>query len=82
MKITQFIVMVVFLTTSSLFSQITGKVKDGDYPLEYATATLFSTQTRAVIAGVVTDIKGNFKINNLQSGNFYLEISFIGFEKK
>ncbi len=82
MKLNQFILMVAFLATSSVFSQITGKVKDGDYPLEYATATLFSTPTKTIVAGVVTDAKGNFKIENNASGNYYLEISFIGFDKK
>jgi outer membrane receptor protein involved in Fe transport len=82
MKLNQFILMVVFLVASSVFGQVTGKVKDGTYPLEYATATLFSNQTKAVVAGVVTDVTGTFKIGNLKAGFYYLEISFIGFDKK
>ncbi len=74
--------MVAFLVTSAVFSQVTGKVVDGDFPLEYATATLFSANNKALVAGVVTDSKGTFKIGNIKNGAYYLEVSFIGFEKK
>ena len=74
--------MVAFLVTSTVFGQLTGKVVDGDFPLEYATATLFSTTDKALVAGVVTNSQGVFKIGNIRSGAYYLEVSFIGFEKK
>ncbi|WP_220759620.1 outer membrane beta-barrel protein [Flavobacterium sp. UMI-01] len=82
MKLNQWVLMVAFLVTGTVFGQVTGKVVDGDFPLEYATATLFSTNNNALIAGVVTDATGTFKIGNVKNGNYYLEVSFIGFEKK
>ena len=82
MKLNQLVLMVAFLVTSTVFGQLTGKVVDGDFPLEYATATLFSTTDKALVAGVVTDSKGVFKIVSIKNGAYYLEVSFIGFEKK
>lgn len=81
MKFYQFGLMLSFLVTSSVFGQLTGKVKDGDFPLEYATATLFSTNN-AIVAGVITDASGAFTIKNIKSGSYFLEVSFIGFVKK
>ncbi|MCG9791580.1 outer membrane beta-barrel protein [Flavobacterium algicola] len=82
MKLNQLVLMAILLVTSAVFGQLTGKVVDGDYPLEYATATLFSTKDKSVVAGVVTNSDGTFVIGNLKNGNYYLEVSFIGFEKK
>lgn len=82
MKLNQLVLMVAFLVTSTVFGQLTGKVVDGDFPLEYATATLFSTTDKALVAGVVTNSQGVFTIGNIKSGAYYLEVSFIGFEKK
>ena len=82
MKLNQLVLMVAFLVTSTVFGQLTGKVVDCDFPLEYATATLFSTTDKALVAGVVTNSQGVFTIGNIKSGAYYLEVSFIGFEKK
>ncbi|MCW2118104.1 TonB-dependent receptor [Flavobacterium sp. 7A] len=82
MKLNQFFAFITFLVTTATFAQVKGKVVDGDYPLEYATATLFSTQNKTVEAGVVTNNDGTFSIGNLKNGIYYLEVSFIGFEKK
>lgn len=82
MKIHKLFSLLVLFIASTVFSQVSGVVKDGDYPLEYATVTLFSQETKTIEGGVVTDAKGFFKINNLKPGTYYLDVSFIGFEKK
>ncbi|WP_141384507.1 TonB-dependent receptor, partial [Flavobacterium flevense] len=82
MKLNKIVFMVIFLITASLFGQVKGKVVDGDFPLEYATVTLFSVNNQSLVAGVVTDATGSFAIRNVRGGNYYLEVSFIGFEKK
>ncbi|AWG20421.1 TonB-dependent receptor [Flavobacterium faecale] len=82
MKLNQFIAFVAFLVSAAVFGQVSGKVVDGDFPLEYATATLFSTETKAVVAGVVTTKEGTFKIGSLKNDSYYLEVSFIGFDKQ
>ncbi|WP_163397457.1 outer membrane beta-barrel protein [Flavobacterium fluviatile] len=76
-----------FLTLTLLFSigisaQITGKVVDENYPLEYATATLFSAKDKTLVTGVVTDAMGKFTLENIKIGSYYLEVSFIGFHSK
>ncbi|WP_298530920.1 TonB-dependent receptor [uncultured Algibacter sp.] len=72
------------LITFSLYGQITGKVIDSstEAPLEYATAALYKTSDRSLVSGVITLANGNFNIDNVVKGNYYLEISFMGYESK
>jgi len=63
-------------------AQVSGKITDGDYPLEYATAALFDQQNDELVTGVVTDIEGIFSISDIKKGTYYLEASFIGFKTK
>lgn len=64
-------------------AQITGKIEDASdgSPLEYATATLFDQESQELIAGVITDIEGNFTFSKIKMGTYYLEASFIGYNK-
>lgn len=82
MKIKTLFIILSFFATVEIFSQITAKVVDGDYPLEYATASLFSAKDKTLITGVVTDASGKFIIKNIKNGSYYLEVSFIGFKQK
>ena len=52
---------------------------DGDYPLEYATAALYSQGSGELVMGVITDIDGVFIIPDVNKGTYYLEASFMGF---
>jgi len=63
---------------------VTGKVVDQKTytPMEYVTAVLFSAANSKMIAGTITDKEGFFSLSMLDSGSYYLEISYIGFEKK
>ncbi|GGW35802.1 carboxypeptidase-like regulatory domain-containing protein [Arenibacter certesii] len=74
-----------FLFTLLLFSylataQISGKIVDGDYPLEYATAALFDQSSGELVMGVITDVEGVFMIPDVKKGTYYLEASFIGYQ--
>ncbi|MEH0157064.1 outer membrane beta-barrel protein [Limibacter armeniacum] len=51
-------------------------------PVEYATIALFSTTDKSLAGGTVTDPDGKFTIKNVKEGTYYLEITFIGYEKK
>ncbi|MGM8361897.1 outer membrane beta-barrel protein [Flavobacterium sp. ARAG 55.4] len=82
MKIHNFFLIISLLLVTNVNSQITAKVVDGNYPLEYATATLFSSKNKGLITGVVTDVSGKFNIKNIKNGNYYLEVSFIGFNTR
>lgn len=47
-------------------------------PLEYATVALYSASENKLITGTITDYMGHFKIDQPESGGYYLVITFIG----
>jgi len=63
---------------------VKGKIYDGKgrAPVEYATIAIYNTKDDSVITGTVSDEKGHFRINGLSTGNFYVVVSFLGFENK
>ncbi|GGD20179.1 TonB-dependent receptor domain-containing protein [Hyunsoonleella pacifica] len=71
------------LLTKTSFSQIKGVIVDEENtPLEYATAALFEAKSGTLIAGVISNEKGIFNIENIKRGNYYIEASFLGYEKQ
>ncbi|MEW4923399.1 TonB-dependent receptor [Algibacter sp. 2305UL17-15] len=71
------------LNVYQVFAQIQGKiVDDQNAPLEYATAALYKQQDGTLIAGVVSDETGVFKMDDVKKGTYYLEASFLGYEIK
>ncbi|MEI6124697.1 MAG: TonB-dependent receptor [Bacteroidota bacterium] len=48
--------------------------------LEFVNVALFRTADSTLFYGTTTDIKGVYSIANVVKGNYYLRISFIGFE--
>ena len=50
-------------------------------PIEFATVMLADSESKAAITGASTNEKGAFELT-VKQRNFYLEISFIGFETK
>lgn len=62
---------------------ITGKVieQQSQQPLEFATVKVAHIQTKAIIKVAITDEEGRFEIR-VDSNNFSVEVSFIGFEDK
>ena len=63
--------------------KIKGTVVDEqqNQPLEYATVALFKANNDSLLTGTVTDFLGHFKIDIPESGDYYVEITFIGYEK-
>lgn len=63
---------------------ISGKVIDAQTgkPVEYATVVVFSIQEANKVNGAVTDKEGNFEISEIKPGSYFVEVSFIGYEKK
>nr|WP_234445695.1 outer membrane beta-barrel family protein [Carboxylicivirga marina] len=63
---------------------VKGKVYDGNSkkPVEYATVAIYNAQDNSVINGTISDENGNFKIKGLKEGNFYVVVSFLGYENK
>ena len=63
--------------------EITGKLveEETSQPIPYATLVIKDKSTNKNITGVITDDSGNFIVTTTKP-NFYVEISFMGFETK
>lgn len=87
---------VVSLSLISLFSfgqapeapkgngKITGIVRDStnSQPVEFANVALIDPATKKPVNGAVADDKGKFSIVKIPTGNYIVEISFIGYTTK
>jgi len=62
---------------------IKGKVIDGNNatPLEFANVAIMQMQSKSLLAGGVTDSKGNFKFVINTSGNISIRITSVGFKE-
>lgn len=56
-------------------------VESNNIPIEFATVIIADNDTQKGITGATTNEKGEFNITTTAS-NFYIEVSFIGFENK
>ena len=75
-----------FFTLTSLTAQestisITGKIieKGSNSPMEFVTVMIADNETKKTIAGTTSSASGDFKFTTTAS-NFYIEVSFIGFQ--
>ncbi len=50
-------------------------------PLEYANIAIYDKSDSSLISGGITDENGQFEIEKIEYGEFYLEANFVGFEK-
>ncbi|MCC8408423.1 TonB-dependent receptor [Mucilaginibacter sp. UR6-1] len=69
---------------SSIVGRISGTVIDSltKKPLDYATVSVYRSGGTAPMNGVLTDEKGNFKIDNIKPGAYKIGVSFIGYPTK
>ena len=79
-----FIPLIVFGNVPEKEGIVKGKVYNGKQktPVEYATVAVYNADDDSVITGTISDENGNFKIKGLTNGNFYVVVSFLGFENK
>jgi len=85
MKTNLTIILLVFLGIFSMKSQhtISGKIVDTENnALSYANIVLYKIGDNGNPKGVVSDDQGNYRFENLEKGNYKLEISMLGFETK
>lgn len=63
---------------------ISGRILDqtSNSPMEYVTVVLFSISDSSMVSGTITDADGKFIIHGVEFGNYYVEVNFLGFEKK
>ncbi|MFH0999694.1 MAG: TonB-dependent receptor, partial [Bacteroidota bacterium] len=52
-----------------------------DQPMEYANVAIYNKVDSSLISGGITNQKGEFEINGMTYGEYYLEANFIGFDK-
>ncbi len=69
-----------FAQNTSIEGQVSGSSQKE--PLEYASISLYSSIGNKLIAGTLTDTKGNFKIEKIKAGNYFLKVQFIGYKMK
>ena len=55
--------------------------KETNAAIEYATIALYHSPDKKLITGTISDFNGHFKLDNIEFGNYYLIISFIGYEE-
>ncbi len=69
---------------SSIVGKISGTLIDSvtKKPVDYASISLYRSGGKALIDGVLSDEKGNFKLNNIKPGSYKLIISFMGYSNK
>ena len=62
--------------------KIIGTVKDFSTkkPLEYTTVSLYKVQDNTLVTGMISDKMGEFVLENIPMGRYYLSVSFIGYK--
>lgn len=82
-----FIIAVFFIFSSNIFGQavnsITGIIQDktSKQPIEFATVQLLQLPDSTVLKTTVTDKKGKFTIEDIESGNYIVSYTFIGYSR-
>jgi hypothetical protein len=63
---------------------VKGMIKDSTTTggIEYATVGLYSQSDSTLVNGIVTDPSGEFVLKGIPNGVFYLDVNFIGYNKK
>ncbi len=49
-------------------------------PLGFASVSIYKLPDSALISGVISKENGHFKLENLQAGNYFVKVRFVGFE--
>jgi len=64
--------------------QIYGKIMDSisGHPLEYTTVALYRKRSDELETGTISHANGNFFLEKLKPGRYYLKVSFMGYEDK
>jgi hypothetical protein len=58
-----------------------GKVVDkNNQPIEFASVALYALPDSTLVSGTITDSLGFYRINNVELGNYRMQISFIGYQ--
>lgn len=76
--------LILFFSVSTffpVFSQIQGRVTDANnQPVEFANIALYALPDSMLVSGTITDSLGFYRMNNVELGNYRMQISFIGYQ--
>lgn len=63
---------------------IKGKLVDdkSGTPIEYGSIAVISQRDSSLAGGTISDSKGNFRMDQIKVGRYYIKIQFIGYETK
>ena len=67
--------------TNVTFSGIV-KDKNSKAVLPFVNVVLKTEKDSTFVSGTVTNEEGRFTLSKIKSGNYFLEVSYIGYEKK
>ncbi len=73
-----------FVFSKAQNSGISGHITDetSGEPLEYANIAVYSADDSKLVSGGITDVKGDFKVEKLEAGTYFIKIHFLGYEIK
>lgn len=80
-----FIVLSLFAGVSAMAQtshKVSGKLLalNNNQPVEFATVSLYNLSDSSLVTGVISDNAGNFAINGIAKGNYYLKVSYMGYK--
>ncbi len=76
------IMLLYIVTFANANTTIKGRIlTDSNQPVEYATATILSTNSMNIVEGDMCNENGDFIIENVEPGEYILSVRQVGFEK-
>ncbi|MFV0290071.1 MAG: TonB-dependent receptor domain-containing protein [Mangrovibacterium sp.] len=55
--------------------------RDSNLPMPYVNVAIYNSSTDALINGNITNDNGEFNIENIAQGTYYVKVNFIGFQE-
>ena len=79
-----FLILSGILPCQAQTADLTGKVfrAGSSKSLSNVVVQLYSVQDSVFVAGVYTDIHGNFQLENILPGSYYLKLSYVGYRER
>ena len=71
-------------STANVSGTVMGRVIDeeNNEPLEFVSVAIYTAEDDKLVTGVVSDTQGKFELQGLTEGEYFLEVSFIGYDKR
>jgi len=78
------IVSISFSYAENISGVIRGTVLDEENsePLDYVSVAVYNADDKSLVTGSITETGGSFEIKGLDQGQYYLVLSFIGYDNK